>query len=153
MHRSLKQEGTGKGTLNLAPTGGLKGCMFGESTGPVDNIPSDVPLGGNRKCTEHGIPVVNPTLNSLVSGLLTVDSKLRCNPRSNFPTTLLLEIPLIWNHSHLFRMTLFPLLRITLFSSFQPRLVIRQKATDARSMESLHDHTQVGPTHALLPGS
>jgi hypothetical protein len=30
--------------------------MFGESTGPVDTVPSDTPLGGNRKCTEHGIP-------------------------------------------------------------------------------------------------
>jgi hypothetical protein len=45
MHRSLKQEGTRKGTL--AGTGGQKGGMFGESTGPVDNIPSDAPLGGN----------------------------------------------------------------------------------------------------------
>jgi hypothetical protein len=26
--------------------------MFGESTGPVDNVPSDAPLGGNRKCTQ-----------------------------------------------------------------------------------------------------
>jgi hypothetical protein len=30
--------------------------MFGESTGPVDNVPSDAPLGGNRKCTEQGVP-------------------------------------------------------------------------------------------------
>jgi hypothetical protein len=32
MHRSLMQEGTRKGTL--AGTGGQKGGMFGESTGP-----------------------------------------------------------------------------------------------------------------------
>jgi hypothetical protein len=30
--------------------------MFGESTGPVDNVPSDTPLGGNRKSTEQGVP-------------------------------------------------------------------------------------------------
>jgi hypothetical protein len=29
---------------------------FGEPTGPVDNVPSDAPLGGNRKCTERGVP-------------------------------------------------------------------------------------------------
>jgi hypothetical protein len=45
MHRSSKQEGTRKGTL--ARTGGQKGGMFGESTGPVDYIRSDAPLGGN----------------------------------------------------------------------------------------------------------
>jgi hypothetical protein len=41
MHRSLKQEGTQKGTLS--GTAGQKGGMFGESTGPVDYIPSDSP--------------------------------------------------------------------------------------------------------------
>jgi hypothetical protein len=45
MHRSSKHEGTRKGTL--ARTGGQKGGMLGESTGPVDYIPSDAPLGGN----------------------------------------------------------------------------------------------------------
>jgi hypothetical protein len=45
MHRFLKQEGTRKGTL--AGTGGQKGGMLGESTGPVDNIPRDTPLGGS----------------------------------------------------------------------------------------------------------
>jgi hypothetical protein len=45
MHRSVKREGTRKGTL--AGTGGQKGGMFGESNGPVDNIPSDASLGGN----------------------------------------------------------------------------------------------------------
>jgi hypothetical protein len=33
--------------------------MFGESTGPVDNVPSDAPLGGNRKCTEQSVPAPN----------------------------------------------------------------------------------------------
>jgi hypothetical protein len=32
-----------------------KGGMFGESTGPVDNVPSDAPLCGNRKCAEQGV--------------------------------------------------------------------------------------------------
>jgi hypothetical protein len=45
LHRSLKQEGPRKGTL--ARTGGQNGGMFGESTGLVDYIPSDAPLGGN----------------------------------------------------------------------------------------------------------
>jgi hypothetical protein len=40
----------------LAGTAGQKGGMFGESTGPVDSVPSDTPLGGNRKCTEQGVP-------------------------------------------------------------------------------------------------
>jgi hypothetical protein len=54
MDRSLKQEGTRRGTL--PGKGRQKGGMFGESAGPVDNIPSDAPLGGNRKCTEQGVP-------------------------------------------------------------------------------------------------
>jgi hypothetical protein len=56
MHRSLKQGGTRRGTLNFAGTGGQKEGLFGESTGPVDNVPSDAPLGGNRKCTEQSVP-------------------------------------------------------------------------------------------------
>jgi hypothetical protein len=51
MHRSLKQEDTWKGTL--ARTGGQKVGMFGESTGLVDNIPSDAPLG----CKSSGTPL------------------------------------------------------------------------------------------------
>jgi hypothetical protein len=29
--------------------------MFGESTGPGDHVPSDAPLGGNRKCSEQSV--------------------------------------------------------------------------------------------------
>jgi hypothetical protein len=42
MHRSLKQEDIGRGTL--AGTGGLKWGMFRESTGPVDIVLSDTTL-------------------------------------------------------------------------------------------------------------
>jgi hypothetical protein len=47
MFRSLKQEGTRRRTL--AGTGESEGGMLGESTGPVEKVPSDAPLGGNRK--------------------------------------------------------------------------------------------------------
>jgi hypothetical protein len=36
----------------LAGIGGRKRGIFGESIGPVDNVPSDAPLDGNRKCTD-----------------------------------------------------------------------------------------------------
>jgi hypothetical protein len=32
------------------------GGMFGEATGPVDNVPRDAPLGGYNKCAEQGVP-------------------------------------------------------------------------------------------------
>jgi hypothetical protein len=64
MLRSLKQEGTRRGTL--AGTGGPKGRMFGESTGPVDYVPSDTPLGGNRKCTDQGVPAQRAGCSSAV---------------------------------------------------------------------------------------
>jgi hypothetical protein len=64
MLRPLKQEGTGRGTL--AGTGGLKGDMFRESPRPVDNVPSDTPLGSNRKCTEHGVPAQRAGCSSAV---------------------------------------------------------------------------------------
>jgi hypothetical protein len=54
MHRSLKQEGTRR--VQLTGTGRQKGGMFRESTGPVDNVPSDAPLCGNRNRTEQGVP-------------------------------------------------------------------------------------------------
>jgi hypothetical protein len=38
--------------------------MFGESTGLVDNVPIDAPLGGNRKCTEQGVPVQRARVRS-----------------------------------------------------------------------------------------
>jgi hypothetical protein len=53
MHRFLKQKGTRK--VKLSGTGKQKGGLFGESTGPVDNVPSDAPLRGNRKCTDQGV--------------------------------------------------------------------------------------------------
>jgi hypothetical protein len=64
MFRSLKQGGTRRGTL--AGTGGQKGGKFGESTGPVDNVLSDTPLGGNRKCTEQGVPAQRTGCSSAV---------------------------------------------------------------------------------------
>jgi hypothetical protein len=65
--------------------------------------------------------VVNPTLNSLETGLLTVESKLPFQPRSNLPKNPFIGITsLIWNHSPFTQNHPFPLLRITPFSSFQP---------------------------------
>jgi hypothetical protein len=83
MHRSLKQEGTRKGTL--AGTGGQKGGMFGKSTGPVDNIPSDAPLGGNWKCTEQGVPVHRAGCSSAV--LLAVRNEANLVRRHARPTS------------------------------------------------------------------
>jgi hypothetical protein len=40
--------------------------MFGESTGPVDNLPSYAPLGGNTKCTEQGVPAQRAGCSSAV---------------------------------------------------------------------------------------
>jgi hypothetical protein len=54
MHRSLKQGGTWR--VTLTGTERQKTGMFGESTCPVDNVPSDAPLCGNKKRTEQGVP-------------------------------------------------------------------------------------------------
>jgi hypothetical protein len=70
MHRSLKQVGTRKGTL--AGTGGQKGGMFGESIGPVDKIPSDAPLGGNRQGTQQGVPAQRAGCSSAVRKKLSL---------------------------------------------------------------------------------
>jgi hypothetical protein len=35
--------------------GGQQGGMLQESTGPDDNILSDAPLNGNKRCTVHGV--------------------------------------------------------------------------------------------------
>jgi hypothetical protein len=50
----------------LAETGGPKRGMFGKSTRPVDNVPSEAPLGGNRKCTEQGVPAQRAGCSSAV---------------------------------------------------------------------------------------
>jgi hypothetical protein len=42
--------------VKLTGTGRRKRGMFGETTGPVDNVPSDAPLCDNRKRTEQGAP-------------------------------------------------------------------------------------------------
>jgi hypothetical protein len=42
MLMTLQQEGTQR--VKPTGTGRQKGGMFGESTGPVDNVPSDAPL-------------------------------------------------------------------------------------------------------------
>jgi hypothetical protein len=54
MHMSLKQEDARRAKLN--GTGMQNGGMFGESNGPVDNVPSDSFLSGKRKCTEQSVP-------------------------------------------------------------------------------------------------
>jgi hypothetical protein len=46
---------------------GQQGGMLGESTGPVDSTPSDDPVGGNRKCTEHGVPAQGAECSSAVT--------------------------------------------------------------------------------------
>jgi hypothetical protein len=51
MHISLKQEGARRMKLTRAER------QNWGTTGPVDNVPSDAPMGGNRKCTEQGVPV------------------------------------------------------------------------------------------------
>jgi hypothetical protein len=60
MYWSLKQEGTRRG--KLAGTGGQKGDMFWESTGPVDNFPSDAPLGGKASTTFVAPSPLCPTM-------------------------------------------------------------------------------------------
>jgi hypothetical protein len=42
-------------------------------------------------------------------------------------------------------LNVFPFQELTRLHLFNSRLVLRQKATDARSVESLYNHTQVGP--------
>jgi hypothetical protein len=64
MQRSLKQEGTRRGTL--AGIWGQKEGMFGKSKGLVDNVPSDVPLGSNRKRTEQSVPAPSTGCSSAV---------------------------------------------------------------------------------------
>jgi hypothetical protein len=61
--RSLKQQGTRRGTL--PGTGGQQEGKFGESTGSVDNVPSDIPLVGNRNCTEQGVPAQRARKNQI----------------------------------------------------------------------------------------
>jgi hypothetical protein len=39
--------------------GGQKEGMFREATGPVDNVASDAPLVGIRKCTVQSVPAPN----------------------------------------------------------------------------------------------
>jgi hypothetical protein len=41
--------------VKLTGTARQKRGMFGESTSPVDNVPSDAPLCGHRNCTEQGV--------------------------------------------------------------------------------------------------
>jgi hypothetical protein len=73
MQRSLKQDGTRRWTL--AGAGGQKGGMFGESTGPFDNIPSDAPVGGNRKSTEQVVPAQRAGCStSMLSFLVTSET-------------------------------------------------------------------------------
>jgi hypothetical protein len=74
---------------------------------------------------------IGSSLNSLGSGLLTIDSKLPFLATFRLP-----QKPFSWNYLSfgitplLFRNYPFPLLRMTPCSSFQ-RLAIRQKTTDA----------------------
>jgi hypothetical protein len=84
-------------------------------------------------------------------------------PDSRFQITLLIPFqfpqnPFTWNYllfgitPLLFRITPFPFEEIPRFHLFNRRLIIRQKTTDARSAESLRDHTRVGPMYARPPG-
>jgi hypothetical protein len=79
---------------------------------------------------------VNPTLNFLETGLLTVDSKL---PFNHVPTSprnpIYLELPHNWNHSPSIHNTPFPLLRITPFSSFQPPPCHTPKGDGRRTLD------------------
>jgi hypothetical protein len=59
--------------------------MFGEMTGPIDNIASDAPLGGNRKCTEQGVPAQREGCSSVIR--LAVRNEVNLVGRHARPTS------------------------------------------------------------------